>query len=49
MEDSWRLKKRNRKKLIDNKAAVEYEYGGYQIRVHFSGRKNTGAVCEESD
>lgn len=47
MEDSWRLK-RGTEKLIDNKAAVEYEYGGYQIRVHFL-EKNTGAVCEESD
>ena len=31
--------KEEQKKLIDNKAAVEYEYGGYQIRVHFSGLK----------
>lgn len=31
--------KEEQKKLIDNKAAVEYEYGGYQIRVHFSGEK----------
>ena len=36
--------KEEQKKLIDNKAAVEYEYGGYQIRVHFSGEK-TLAQC----
>lgn len=34
--------KEEQKKLIDNKAAVEY--GGYQIRVHFSGEK-TLAQC----
>ena len=36
--------KEEQKKLIDNKAAVEYEYGSYQIRVHFSGEK-TLAQC----